>query len=185
MVLLYFQLSWAGLAGFFFMVLLVPAQKKLATALQRINTDTMRSLDHRVKLISEIVQGIRVLKFFAFEHAFEDMVRARATGGGCGRRQCPLAHTRAAPFMQVVRARAVEVKHKRRAAALNAINTAVLNIGPPAVGLLTFAIFAAAGGTLSADNAFTTLALFDLLRLPLMVRACVHVCAGGGGESAG
>jgi len=50
---------------------------------------------------------------------------------------------------------------------LQAVNSAILNVVPVLVSVLTFAVFAFSGHTLTPTVAFTSLALFKVMRMPL------------------
>ncbi len=81
-------------------------------------------------------------------------------------------HCAVAPLalLQITDARNAELSHKRSVAMVNAVNTSVMNVGPFIVALLAFATYARTSATpLTASNAFTSITLFAILRLPLMI----------------
>ena len=89
------------------------------------------------------LQGIRIIKFYAWERYF-------------GKR--------------VDEARKKELKFKRFNAMVNGANTSILDIGPLVAALLTFLTYSyTSDEPLTPGKAFTALALFDILRLPLLV----------------
>lgn len=74
--LLYQQIGVAFLAGVLFAILLIPINRLLANKIGELSTKMMEWKDQRVKLMSEILYGIRVLKF----HAWEDYFAAKVSG---------------------------------------------------------------------------------------------------------
>ena len=77
----------------------------------RFTRATMKFSDARVRLITEIAQGMRIIKFFAYEEDF---------------------------IARVNEARASEMQQKRKVAVTTATNTTLLGAGPFIVALLTF-----------------------------------------------
>ena len=68
------------LAGVFMIFLFVPLQKKLATKLFLLRKQVLGLTDERVKLVNEVIQGIRVVKLYAWEDSLRkkiDTVRQR------------------------------------------------------------------------------------------------------------
>ncbi|RYG52859.1 hypothetical protein EON67_00210 [archaeon] len=114
MAMLYDLLGPSCFVGLAVLILIVPVQSCLATRISKYTKDTYRFTDERIKLVNEAVQGIRILKFFAFEQKFIDRIAA---------------------------ARNEELYHKRKSLIVNAVNVAILNIGPLLVALLTFLTF--------------------------------------------
>jgi|TARA_B110001469_G_scaffold110317_1_gene111978 ABC-type multidrug transport system fused ATPase/permease subunit len=55
------------LAGVLVIFLFVPLQKKLATTLFVLRKQVLTLTDERVKLVNEVIQGIRVVKLYAWE----------------------------------------------------------------------------------------------------------------------
>ena len=55
------------LAGVLMIFLFVPLQKKLATKLFLLRRQVLTLTDERVKLVNEVIQGIRVVKLYAWE----------------------------------------------------------------------------------------------------------------------
>ena len=51
------------LAGIFVMILLIPLNAFIATKLKALQVKQMKEKDNRVKMMNEILQGIKVLKY--------------------------------------------------------------------------------------------------------------------------
>ena len=67
MALLIIQLGPSVLAGFAIFVILTPVQGKVMTQLFRIRGKGMVWTDKRVKLVQELLGGMKIIKFFAWE----------------------------------------------------------------------------------------------------------------------
>ena len=51
------------LAGIFVMILLIPLNAFIATKLKALQVKQMKEKDNRVKMMNEILQGIKVIKY--------------------------------------------------------------------------------------------------------------------------
>ena len=72
--LLWRQLGIATLAGIIFMVLLLPTNGFIAAKMRQFGMKVMKMKDKRVKLMNEILSGIKVFKLYAWETSFKDEV---------------------------------------------------------------------------------------------------------------
>ncbi|KAG6461030.1 hypothetical protein O3G_MSEX012378 [Manduca sexta] len=79
-VVLYFLYVAAGYApfvGLFFVILLIlPLQAALTKLTAIIRRDVAQKTDRRIKLMSEIINGIQVIKMYAWEKPFQLVVKA-------------------------------------------------------------------------------------------------------------
>ncbi|CAF1415524.1 unnamed protein product [Rotaria sordida] len=99
--------------------------------------------DERIKMMNEILNGIRVLKLYAWEMAF---------------------------IRSITRIREKELGYIRQKAIIGAISNILWTFAPILVGITTFATYVLLSDSniLTADKAFVSLALFNLLRGPLV-----------------
>ncbi|NP_001425647.1 multidrug resistance-associated protein 1 isoform 10 [Homo sapiens] len=74
--LLWLNLGPSVLAGVAVMVLMVPVNAVMAMKTKTYQVAHMKSKDNRIKLMNEILNGIKVLKLYAWELAFKDKVLA-------------------------------------------------------------------------------------------------------------
>lgn len=58
------------------MIVLVPANAVLANKSKDLQLRQMKNNDNRIKLMNEILNGIKVLKLYAWESSFENQVQA-------------------------------------------------------------------------------------------------------------
>ncbi len=72
--LLWNQLGVASLAGIAVMIILVPVNGFITVKLKTLQGRLMAQKDKRTKLMSEILNGIKVLKLYAWEGAFGEQI---------------------------------------------------------------------------------------------------------------
>ncbi|KAI8747945.1 multidrug resistance-associated protein 1 [Biomphalaria glabrata] len=130
------------LAGLGLLVLLVPLNAFIAYKQQKLQRQNLFWKDKRVKMVNEVLGGIKVLKLYAWEESFQKKILA-------------------------LRQREVCVLTKL--AWLNAISIFIWTCAPYLVCLASFATYLAVYPTsaLTADMAFVTLALFNILQFPI------------------
>lgn len=96
--------------------------------------------DKRVGLMNEVINGMQMIKFYAWERSFRADIMA---------------------------ARNNEARILKAMVWWQGLFAMLLFSGPVAMAVFCFASYAAAGNVFSAAQAYTALALFNLLRLPL------------------
>ncbi|XP_054698309.1 multidrug resistance-associated protein 1 isoform X2 [Grus americana] len=140
--LLWQNLGPSVLAGVAVMILLVPVNAVMAMKTKTYQVAQMKSKDNRIKLMNEILNGIKVLKLYAWELAFRE---------------------------KVLEIRQKELKVLKKSAYLAAMATFTWVCAPFLVALSTFAVYVTIdkNNILDAQKAFVSLALFNILRFPL------------------
>uniref|UniRef100_A0A8C8M6V6 ABC-type glutathione-S-conjugate transporter n=1 Tax=Oncorhynchus tshawytscha TaxID=74940 RepID=A0A8C8M6V6_ONCTS len=139
---LWIELGPAVLAGLAVMVLMVPINGLLANMSKNVQIENMRYKDKRMKIVNEMLNGIKILKLYAWEPSFQN---------------------------QVMGIREQELVVMRKFAYLSSVSTFVFSCAPALVSLATFAVFVAVDSenVLDAGKAFTSISLFNILRFPL------------------
>ncbi|XP_078097039.1 multidrug resistance-associated protein 1 isoform X2 [Mustelus asterias] len=142
MFFLWQNLGPSVLAGVAVMILLVPINAVIAVKTKTLQVTQMKEKDNRIKLMNEILNGIRVLKLYAWELAFKE---------------------------KVLHIREKELQVLKSSAYLSAISTFTWVCAPFLVALSTFAVYVLVDekNVLDAQKAFVSLALFNILRFPL------------------
>uniref|UniRef100_G1TVN1 Multidrug resistance-associated protein 1 n=1 Tax=Oryctolagus cuniculus TaxID=9986 RepID=G1TVN1_RABIT len=142
--LLWLNLGPSVLAGVAVMVLMVPFNAVMAMKTKTYQVAHMKSKDNRIKLMNEILNGIKVLKLYAWELAFKE---------------------------KVMDIRQEELKVLKKSAYLAAVGTFTWVCTPFLVALSTFAVYVMVdeNNILDAQKAFVSLALFNILRFPLNI----------------
>ncbi|CAI9724597.1 resistance-associated 1-like isoform X1 [Octopus vulgaris] len=104
----------------------------------------MKLKDSRIKMMNEILNGIKVLKLYAWENSFKE---------------------------QIMKIRNDEMRILRKQAYLNAFTTLTWSCAPVFVSLFTFVVYVLSDekNILDAEKAFVALSLFHILRFPLMM----------------
>ncbi|MGH0168853.1 UNVERIFIED_CONTAM: hypothetical protein FKN15_055569 [Acipenser sinensis] len=130
------------LAGVAVMVLLIPLNAAIAMKTRAFQVEQMQYKDARIKLMSEILNGIKVLKLYAWENSFKE---------------------------KVLQIRENELKVLRKSAYLGAVSIFAWTSAPFLVALTTFAVYVTVDdkNVLDAKKAFVSLSLFNILRFPL------------------
>lgn len=68
--LLWLQLSWSCLIGLGILFLFIPVQGVMGKLFQTVRSKTAPLTDRRIRIISEIVNGIKLIKMYAYERIF-------------------------------------------------------------------------------------------------------------------
>ena len=134
-------LGVSSLAGIAVVIILIPVQGKVVGILQSIRKKAVLWTDRRVKLSNEILQGIKVIKVYAYETAF---------------------------LKRLTAIRLDEMALVRRGQYVRAGAVTIAQFGPILMSLVAFIVLASTGGDLTPENVFAALVLFNLLRFPLM-----------------
>ncbi|KAH9063931.1 ABC transporter [Lactarius vividus] len=140
--LLISNLGPSALAGFSIFVILTPIQGKIMKSLFRIRRKTMEWTDKRAKLLQELLGGMKLIKFFAWE----------------------------APFLERVAGyRKREMSYVRTMLLVRAANMALAISTPALASVVAFIVYAGSGHQLTPAVIFSSLTWFQLLRMPLMM----------------
>lgn len=73
-VLLYRVLGYSSFAGIALMVLILPVNVLIARKFRDIQNVILKKTDARIHSTNEVLQNIRIIKYFAWEQRFEDIV---------------------------------------------------------------------------------------------------------------
>ncbi|KAL7748869.1 Transporter of the ATP-binding cassette (ABC) [Sorochytrium milnesiophthora] len=134
-------LGMSAFSGVGLLVIVMPLQSLTGRLLERYQQRVMTATDRRVSKMNEILQGIRVIKFFAWERNVRQLI---------------------------LNLRAVEIRKLTQYWRLMAMVNVLYHIVPTLVTLLTFLTYTKlAGHQLDATKVFTSLSLFNTLRGPL------------------
>ncbi|ESO93730.1 hypothetical protein LOTGIDRAFT_105097, partial [Lottia gigantea] len=140
--LLYQTLGVSFVAGLGVILMVIPLNSVLSTATKKIHSELLTIKDSRLKITNEVLNGIKVLKLFAWEESFEG---------------------------KIMKIRQKEIRLLTKNAFL-AATTIFCWIGVPVlVTLATFAMFILMSENqhLDAETAFVALSLFNILRIPI------------------
>ncbi|XP_011927409.1 PREDICTED: multidrug resistance-associated protein 7 isoform X5 [Cercocebus atys] len=138
--LLYQQVGVSFVGGLILALLLVPVNKVIATRIMASNQEMLRHKDARVKLVTELLSGIRVIKLCGWEQALGARVEA---------------------------CRARELGRLRVIKYLDAACVYLWAALPVVISIVIFITYVLMGHQLTATKVFTALALVRMLILPL------------------
>ncbi|KNZ79214.1 ABC transporter C family member 2 [Termitomyces sp. J132] len=141
LILLILNLGPSALAGFAFFVLATPVQTMVMKRLFMLRKKSMMWTDKRAKLLQELLGGMKVIKYFAWE----------------------------APMLaRIFDYRKKELAHIRSLLLIRSANNAVALSMPVLASVVAFVTYSLTGHDLEPSLVFASLSLFTLLRLPLM-----------------
>ena len=139
--LLYSILGYASIAGLAIMVVLIPIKIIVARGFSKVQRKIMSATDSRILSLSELLQSMRTIKYFAYE----------------GRMSCDIQEKRS-----------VELKALRNRFVLWTLAVTLYNTTPVLITFFSFLIYTVVDHrVLKPSVAFPALSLFALLRVPL------------------
>ena len=132
----------SSMAGLAVLLLLVPINAYLKRRMKHYNKATAKLKDTRIKVMNEILDGMKVLKFYAWERSFKD---------------------------KVTETRLQEIENLKKFMIFNAVQKFVFVVTPFAVAISTFATFVLSdpNNRLEADTAFVALSYFNIMKSQL------------------
>ena len=139
-VLLWNQVNWAAIAGISFLFLMIPFNVYISARIRTNQIKVMKEKDKRTKLMNEILNGMKVLKLYAWENSFRSMIEGF---------------------------RNVECDQLYKIAYLSGSMFFAFAAAPFLVGLITFMTYVLMGNVLDPNKAFVSLSLINLIRLPM------------------
>lgn len=133
----------SALIGLLATVATIPLQGFLIASQVKIRKATFSIVDKRVKLMNEILQGIKAVKFYAWEKPFSELVQER---------------------------RSEEVRKLYQSVWIRAGFISILMAIPVIIAVITFAFYAGVfGEVLVAAKVFAGIAILNQLRVPVMM----------------
>eukprot|EP00039_Didymoeca_costata_P001601 m.53653 g.53653 ORF g.53653 m.53653 type:complete len:1321 (-) comp10876_c0_seq1:105-4067(-) len=137
------EVGWVALSGAAVMIALVPLNLRLGRILKSLRQKTAKCTDERVKIMSELVNGMRVVKMNGWEEPFSDMIYS---------------------------IRQKELGYIRQTAMIKALNFGLSFVTPGLVSFLLFVPYTRISDEpLSATKAFTALAFFAAARASMSI----------------
>ncbi|KAF9285512.1 hypothetical protein BGZ68_003791 [Mortierella alpina] len=152
--LLYSTMGWSIFAGLAVMFLMIPLNAKLSVVQQSYEEKHMKYKDSRIKLMNEILNGIRVIKLYAWEGTFLQKILAVRNDQ--------------------------ELEMMRKMGYISAAQMFTWASTPFMVSLMTFSVYTLVlGKALTTDVVFSAIALFNLLQFPLamlpwVISSCIE-----------
>ena len=139
---LYYELGNSLFAGLAVLLVLLPVTTYLVKVMENSQTTQMERKDERIKLMNEILSGIKVIKLYAWEKSFSQLIND---------------------------IRKFELKQLKVLAYLQAALLFIYTATPLFVALASFLTFVLSNpdNVLNSEKAFVSIAFFNVLRFPL------------------
>ena len=144
-IALYFlwqQMGISSLAGIAVILLLIPFTGKISKIQKGLQSQMAKVRDERIKVSNEVLGGMKVIKFQAWEAEFEKRINE---------------------------IRDKELAIFRKYCIMQSVSGAIFTSVPLLVSIVTFTTYIATGNKLDVATALTSLALFEILRFPLFM----------------
>ncbi|KAG0263849.1 hypothetical protein BG011_007937 [Mortierella polycephala] len=141
-VMLYYLIGPSALVGTFVLMVVNPLQAWSLAKCTPIRAQASKLTDTRVRMTTEILQGIKVIKFFAFEPSF---------------------------LKKLSEVRFSELKFVSYLLQVRSFIYSTSSSLPVFASALSFVLYSALGNKLEPEIVFPALALFTGLRIPLLV----------------
>ncbi|EPS34428.1 hypothetical protein PDE_09392 [Penicillium oxalicum 114-2] len=139
--LLYKIMGFSAFAGIVLMALMLPVNLFIARQFSKVQSAILKGTDARIHATNEVLQNIRIIKYFAWEQRFQDVVNEK---------------------------RKTELKSLRRRYILWSCAATVWYGTPILITLLSFFLYTVVEKKqLTPSIAFPALSMFSLLRVPL------------------
>ncbi|KAJ3365687.1 hypothetical protein GGF31_008493, partial [Allomyces arbusculus] len=138
-ILMINYIGWAALAGIGLLILFVPMQSRAMRAISAFRRKSQRITDRRVKLVNELLQGMKVVKLLAWERPF---------------------------LAKIEEERQRELTFVTRVLVLKSTVIGVAIAAPSLAAVLLFSIYAI-NHPLVPSIVFGTLSFLNLIRMPL------------------
>ncbi|KAJ1719186.1 hypothetical protein LPJ53_006005, partial [Coemansia erecta] len=143
--LLYQTIGWSTFAGVAVMLISIPTSARLSRSMRALNKLLMGYRDRRMKIMDEVLSGIKIIKLYAWESSFIRRIND-------------------------VRIK-LELATIKRYGFIQAVFSFVVTLIPFVVSFSTFGLYSLADnkshGPLTPQLVFVALTLFNMLRFPL------------------
>ncbi|KAG0201383.1 hypothetical protein BGX28_005784 [Mortierella sp. GBA30] len=140
MYFLWREIEVACLSGLLVFALLMPIQTFFSRHFATIRSKTVNARDERIRTLSDVFQGIELVKLCAWEVPFQE---------------------------KILMLRSIEIGYIWKANLMRASNMAIYFFFQPLTALFVFVTFWLQGKTLTPDKVFVSLTLFNVMRLTM------------------
>ena len=139
-------LSWQSIGNATFvggslLLLFVPFQSWIGKKFSQLRSETARKTDIRIRIMNEIIKGIKVIKMYGWETSFSNLV---------------------------ANARKEEIEIVQTTCLFKAFNEIFFFVSIPIVIGFVFSAYVSTGNVLTAEKAFLTLTLYSMVKIPLL-----------------
>ncbi|XP_063966914.1 ATP-binding cassette sub-family C member 4-like isoform X1 [Lytechinus pictus] len=142
LIILFNNMGPSCLVGFVILICLAPLQGWMGKLFSKFRIKTAMLTDERVRIMNEIISGMRIIKIHAWEFPFSDLVRE---------------------------SRRKEIAKVMRSAHLRSFNIAFFNLATHIISFSTFTVYAMTGHVLTPSIVFLAIPLFNAVRLTVVL----------------
>ncbi|XP_068612667.1 LOW QUALITY PROTEIN: ATP-binding cassette sub-family C member 4-like, partial [Brachionichthys hirsutus] len=136
--LLWLEIGPSCLAGMVVLMFLMPVQTMFGRLFSKYRSKTAALTDNRIRIMNEVVSGMRIIKMYAWEKPFAALVAD---------------------------VRSKEVAKIMSSSYLRGLNMASFFCASKIIVFVTFTLYVLLGNTLSASHVFVTVSLYTAVRL--------------------
>ncbi|XP_030838051.1 multidrug resistance-associated protein 4 isoform X2 [Strongylocentrotus purpuratus] len=141
-IILFNNMGPSCLVGFVILLCLAPLQGWMGKLFSKFRNKTALLTDERVRIMNEIISGMRIIKIHAWEFPFSDLVRE---------------------------SRRKEIAKVMRSTHLRSFNIAFFNSATAIISFSTFTVYALTGHVLTPSIVFLAIPLFNAVRLTVVL----------------
>ncbi|XP_033761065.1 multidrug resistance-associated protein 4-like isoform X1 [Pecten maximus] len=138
LIILWRELGPSTLAGFVVLLLLVPVQSWMGKLFSKLRHKTAIHTDERVKVMNEIITGMRVIKMYCWEKPFGELVS---------------------------KLRNYEIHKVKKSNFTRGLIVGPFFVSAKFIVFLTFVSYVLTGGMMTSEKAFVTMSLYQAIRL--------------------
>ncbi|KAG0238515.1 Multidrug resistance-associated protein 1 [Actinomortierella wolfii] len=144
--MLYQQIGWSVFLGLATIIAVIPIQGFMAKYYQKAKTEKLDAMDTRLRLMNEILAGIKIVKLYGWEDSFRDKIQT---------------------------SRNREIRVLRKLGTVFSFMSIMFAALPMLISLVSFAVYATIGGpgftpgNMSPQVVFVSISLFGLLTRPI------------------
>ena len=139
-VLLYLEVQWCAFVGLGLILLLASIQCMVMNSFVRNKIANQVETDNRTKLLQEFLEGIRIIKYYAWERF---------------------------AYSKIEEVRIREIGQMEYGLLMRTIHEFIMNAIPIVSMIVVFSVYSIAIGTLTVPKVFTIVSVFGVLRPPL------------------
>uniref|UniRef100_A0A8C5A614 Multidrug resistance-associated protein 4-like n=1 Tax=Gadus morhua TaxID=8049 RepID=A0A8C5A614_GADMO len=140
MLLLLFLIGPSCLAGMTVLVVLIPVQTVFGRLFSTLRAQTAALADDRIRMMSEVVSGIRIIKMYGWEKLFTELVNE---------------------------VRRKECSRIMKSSYLRALNMASFFVANKVIVFIALSAYVLAGNKMAASTVFVALSLYGAVRLTI------------------
>eukprot|EP01125_Pyxidicula_operculata_P009772 TRINITY_DN3212_c0_g1_i3.p1 TRINITY_DN3212_c0_g1~~TRINITY_DN3212_c0_g1_i3.p1 ORF type:complete len:1599 (+),score=296.82 TRINITY_DN3212_c0_g1_i3:668-5464(+) len=141
------EIGWPAVMGTIVFLLAIPLQALLARIVSRVRSSAILVTDSRVRLMNDILSAIKLVKLYCWEQSFQQKVK---------------------------NVRREEKSWLQKSAHLKYLNFSTSLFVCEVAVFVTISTYAGIGNTLSTSLVFSTLTLFNVIKLPVIVLPDVY-----------